>query len=63
MPELMRHMGREVIVRDRDGREHRGIMEAVDPPRGVFIRTGFRRRFFPFFFIAAVFSFRRRRIF
>ncbi|WP_409300610.1 hypothetical protein [Peribacillus sp. SCS-155] len=49
MPQLMRHIGREVIVRDRDGREHRGIMDAVDPPRGVVIRSRSRRRFFPSF--------------
>jgi hypothetical protein len=65
MPRLMRHMGQEVLIHGRDGRVHRGVMDGVDPPRGVFMRDGFgRRRFFPFFLIAAVFLFRsRRRIF
>jgi hypothetical protein len=65
MNRLMRHMGQEVIIHGRDGRGFRGVMDGVDPPRGVFIRDRFgRRRFFSFIFIAAIFSFRgRRRIF
>ena len=64
MNRLMRHMGQEVIIHGRDGRMHRGIMDGFDPPRrGVFFRDEFRRRrFIPFFLIAAIFS-RRRRIF
>ncbi|PLT32777.1 hypothetical protein [Bacillus sp. V5-8f] len=66
MPNLMRHVGRQVEVVGRDGRVHRGVMEGVDPPRGMFMRDGFgRRRFFSFAFIAAIFisGRRRRRIF
>ena len=61
---LMRFRGQPIEIRDRYGRMHRGIMDGFDPPRrGVFIRDGFRRRrFIPFFLIAAIFS-RRRRIF
>ena len=65
MNRLMRHMGQEVIIHGRDGRMHRGIMDGFDPPRrGVFFRDEFRRRrFIPFFLIAAIFSLGRRRIF
>jgi hypothetical protein len=65
MNRLMRHMGQEVVIHGRDGRSFRGIMDGFDPPRrGVFIRDEFRRRrrFIPFFLIAAIFA-RRRRIF
>jgi hypothetical protein len=65
MPILMRNMGREVIVMGRDGRMQRGFIDGVDPRRGMFFRDGFRRRrFIPFFLIAAIFLSRgRRRIF
>ena len=64
MNSLMRFRGQPIEIRDRYGRMHQGIMEGFDPPRrGVFIRDRFRRRrFIPFFLIAAIFS-RRRRIF
>ena len=61
----MRFRGQPIEIRDRHGRMHRGIMDGIDPPRrGVFIRDEFRRRrrFIPFFLIAAIFA-RRRRIF
>ena len=61
----MRFRDHPIEIRDRDGRIHRGIMDGIDPPRrGIFIRDEFRRRrrFIPFFLIAAIFS-RRRRIF
>lgn len=61
---VMRHRGQAVEVIERNGRVHRGIIEGVDPRRGMFIRSGFRRRFIPFFLIAAIFLLsRRRRIF
>ena len=65
MNSLMRFRGQPIEIRDRNGRMHRGIMDGFDPPRrGIFIRDEFRRRrrFIPFFLIAAIFS-RRRRIF
>ena len=64
MNSLMRFRGQPIEIRDHYGRMHRGIMDGFDPPRrGVFIRDRFRRRrFIPFFLIAAIFS-RRRRIF
>ena len=66
MNSLMRFRGQTIEIRDRNGRMHRGIMDGFDPPRrGIFIRDEFRRRrrrFIPFFLIAAIFS-RRRRIF
>ncbi|MFB6467819.1 hypothetical protein ACE38V_13600 [Cytobacillus sp. Hz8] len=64
MPRLRRHVGNAVIIRGRDGRIHRGRLAGVDPPRGIIIIDGFgRRRFFSFFFIAAVFTFGGIRIF
>ncbi|EKN67708.1 hypothetical protein M670_00316 [Schinkia azotoformans MEV2011] len=61
---VMRHRGQAVEVIERNGRVHRGIIEGVDPRGGMFIRSGFRRRFIPFFLIAAIFLLsRRRRIF
>ena len=62
MNSFMRFMVKPIEIRDRDGRMHRGIMDGFDPPRrGVFFRDGFRRRrFIPFFLIAAIFARRRR---
>ena len=60
MHHLVRHQGRAVEVRDCHGRVHRGVMERVDPARGIFVR----RRFIPFFLIASIFLLStRRRIF
>ena len=64
MHPLVRHQGQAVEVRDCHGRVHRGVLEGVDPARGVFIRSGFSRFFIPFFLIAAIFLLSsRRRIF
>jgi hypothetical protein len=66
MEYLARYQGEPVEVIDRNGWVHRGVIEWVDPVRGgMFLRTGFRRRFIPFFLIAALFLLRfgRRRIF
>jgi hypothetical protein len=65
MPNLRSNIGREVMVMGRDGRFQRGFIDGVDPRRGLFFRDGFRRRrFIPFFLIAAIFLSRsRRRIF
>ncbi|KQL54542.1 hypothetical protein AN964_14260 [Heyndrickxia shackletonii] len=64
MNPMMRFRGEPVEVRMRDGRTFRGMMDGDPPPGGFFIRDGFRRRFFSFFAVAFVFSFRRgRRIF
>ncbi|AIE60316.1 hypothetical protein [Bacillus methanolicus] len=62
---VMRHYGQAVEVRDRFGRVHRGVIDGVNQTRGMFIRSGFRRRrFIPFFLIASIFLLRsRRRIF
>jgi hypothetical protein len=63
---LGRYQGEPVEVIDRNGWVHRGVIEWVDPVRGgMFLRTGFRRRFIPFFLIAALFLLRfgRRRVF
>jgi len=62
---IRRYQGEPVEIMDRYGRVHRGVIDG-DPPRGgMFLRTGFGRRFIPFFLIAAIFlsRFRRRRIF
>jgi hypothetical protein len=62
MHPLMRYRGEPVEVRDRNGRVYRGVIDEDPPPGGMFLRTSFgRRRFIPFFAIAFVFSFRRRR--
>ncbi len=60
---IINHFGHEVEVRDHFGRVHRGFIDGMDPPRGgMFIRDPFfRRRFIPFFLIAAIFLRRRRR--
>ena len=29
----MRHMGQEVVIRGRDGRSFKGIMDGFDPPK------------------------------
>ncbi|MGE8005170.1 hypothetical protein [Lysinibacillus sp. NPDC093216] len=55
MCQLVRHQGRAVEVRDIHGRVQRGILEGVDPSRGIFMRSGIRIIFIPFFFIAAIF--------
>lgn len=63
---MRRYQGQAVEVRGRDGRVYRGVIDGGDPPRGMFIRDRFRRRrrFIPFFLIAAIFLSRsRRRIF
>jgi hypothetical protein len=64
---VMRYQGQAVEIRDHNGRVHRGMLEGIDPPRGMFIHDGFRRRFIPFFLIASIFLLsgrrRRRRIF
>ncbi|HWO75319.1 MAG TPA: hypothetical protein VNM69_05275 [Bacillus sp. (in: firmicutes)] len=62
---LWRYHGQAVDVIDRNGRVYRGIFEGTNQTRGLFLRSRFgRRRFFPFFIIAAVFVVRgRRRIF
>jgi hypothetical protein len=63
MPNLV---GESIEIMDRYGRVHRGIVEGIDPVRGgMVLRTGFGRRFIPFFLIAALFLLRfgRRRIF
>ncbi|EKN70480.1 hypothetical protein BAZO_01002 [Schinkia azotoformans LMG 9581] len=64
MHPLMRYRGEPVEVRTCDGRTYRGMIDWDPPPGGIFLRSGFRRRFIPFFAIVFVFSFRfRRRIF
>ena len=61
---VMRYQGHAVEVRDCHGRVHRGVIEGTDPPRGMFIRSGFSRFFIPFFLITAIFLLSsRRRIF
>jgi hypothetical protein len=61
---VMKYQGQAVEVMDRDGRVYRGVIDGVNQQRGMFLRTGFRRRFIPFFLIAAIFLLRgRRRIF
>ncbi|WP_044747759.1 hypothetical protein [Bacillus alveayuensis] len=61
---VMKYRGQAVEVIDRDGRVYRGVIDGVNQQRGMFLRTGFRRRFIPFFLIAAIFLLRgRRRIF
>ncbi|MFC3882351.1 hypothetical protein ACFOU2_01930 [Bacillus songklensis] len=61
----MNYYGEPVEVIDRNGRVYRGVIDGVNQQTGMFLRTGFRRRFIPFFLIAALFllRFRRRRIF
>jgi hypothetical protein len=61
---VMNYYGEPVEVIDRNGRVYRGVIDGVNQQRGMFLRTGFRRRFIPFFLIAALFllRFRRRRI-
>jgi hypothetical protein len=61
MNNLMRYRGEPVVVRDRYGSVHRGIIDGVDPPQAVIIRTPFGRRRIPFFLILAIFAIRRRR--
>lgn len=65
MHHLVRYQGQAVEVRDRHGRIDRGVIEGVDPARGIFVRTSFfNRRFIPFFLIATIFLLStRRRIF
>ncbi|WP_081485627.1 hypothetical protein [Bacillus methanolicus] len=58
---IMRYYGQPVEVMDRYGRVHRGVIDGVNQTRGMFIRSGFRRRFIPFFLIASIFLLRRRR--
>jgi hypothetical protein len=63
---VRRYQGEPVEIMGRDGRIYRGVIDGDPPPGGMFLRTGFgRRRFIPFFLIAALFllRFRRRRIF
>jgi small nuclear ribonucleoprotein (snRNP)-like protein len=61
---VMKYRGQAVEVIDRDGRVYRGVIDGVNQQRGMFLRTGFRRRSIPFFLIAAIFLLRgRRRIF
>jgi small nuclear ribonucleoprotein (snRNP)-like protein len=61
---VMKYRGQAVEVKDRNGRVYRGVIDGVNQQRGMFLRTGFRRRFIPFFLIAAIFLSRgRRRIF
>jgi uncharacterized protein YqhQ len=62
---VRRYHGEPVEVIDRYGRVHRGVIDGVNPQSGMFLRTGFGRRFIPFFLIAAIFLLRfgRRRIF
>ncbi|MDM5248432.1 MULTISPECIES: hypothetical protein [unclassified Lysinibacillus] len=55
MHQLCRHQGQAVEVRDIHGRVQRGILVGVDPARGIFMRSGFRTFFIPFFLIAAIF--------
>lgn len=51
-----RNMGRQVMLRERTGRRHVGMIDGIVPGRGMFIRNRFRRRvFFPFFLIATLF--------
>jgi hypothetical protein len=62
---VRRYQGEPVEVIDRNGRVYRGVIDGVNPQSGMFLRTGFGRRFIPFFLIAAIFllRFRRRRVF
>lgn len=59
---VRRYQGEPVEVMDRYGRVHRGVIDGDPPPGGMVIRTGFGRRFIPFFLIAAIFLARFRRI-
>ncbi|WP_391121900.1 hypothetical protein [Psychrobacillus sp. L3] len=52
---VMRNMGRRVMVRERMGRRHIGMIDGIVPGRGMFIRNRFRRIFLPFFLIATLF--------
>ncbi len=65
MDYLMSYRGQPVEVRDCHGRVYWGVMDGVDPRGGIFLRDRFsRRRFIPFFLIAAIFLLStRRRIF
>lgn len=64
MQGLMRYRGQAVEVIDKNGRVYRGVIDGVNQQRGMFLRSGFRRIFIPFFLIAAIFLLRgRRRIF
>jgi hypothetical protein len=59
-------VGEPVEVIDRNGMVHRGVVEGVDPVQGgMFLSTGFGRRFIPFFLIVALFLLRfgRQRVF
>jgi hypothetical protein len=62
---VRRYQGEPVEVIDRYGRVHRGVIDGDPPPGGMFLRTGFGRRFIPFFLIASLFLLRfgRRRVF
>ncbi|MGG0655303.1 hypothetical protein [Rummeliibacillus pycnus] len=63
--QLVRFQGLVVEVRDCHGRIHRGVLEGIDPARGIFLRRSpFNRIFIPIFLIAAILLLSsRRRIF
>lgn len=65
MEHLMCYQGHPVEVCGHDGRSYWGVIDGMDPRGGIFLRDRFsRRRFIPFFLIAAIFLLRnRRRIF
>ncbi|WP_225986205.1 hypothetical protein [Psychrobacillus glaciei] len=51
----MRNMGSRVVVRERMGRRHIGMINGIVPGRSMFIRNRFRRIFLPVFLIATLF--------
>ncbi|MDQ0201887.1 ferredoxin-fold anticodon binding domain-containing protein [Neobacillus ginsengisoli] len=52
---MRNYVGRACEIRDHFGRVHRGVIERVDPSRGIFMRRGFFLDFIPFFLIASLF--------